>query len=231
LPKPASEHLYSLEEHEGADLTNYFRETVKCAMCGVLNEVMFFSITSQFGPMDLDMRPPERMRSTMHTWVHTCDNCGYSSSDISKEIEGGRKAMTSERYKVIRENVNISYLARAFLCFAIMLEQSGKKECAIYEILRAAWDCDDRGNEAKAKEFRIKTLSLIDEVNPSRGNITMNFIKIDLLRRVGQFEKAIEFAKSLDVEQELQEIVRYQTELCLAKDSGVHTFGEIGGSN
>ena len=201
---------------------------IKCALCGTDNEVMHLDSTNTSGPNDLDTRPSEMMRSTMHTWVQSCSNCGYSSKDITIEIPGAREIIASEEYKQILNNHEVYELARKFLSYALILKKTGNIRKAIDNTLFAAWDCDDYESvNASAKKYRIEALLLIDSFDPGCEDKNLELLKIDLLRRTDQFEKAIAFAKKIKTEEDTTKLVLYQIRLCENKDNKAHTFGEI----
>jgi hypothetical protein len=51
-------------------VTTIFEEEATWAVCGSKQTVQEIGSTNSFGAMDLDMRPPQMKRSTMHLWVH-----------------------------------------------------------------------------------------------------------------------------------------------------------------
>ncbi len=53
-------------------MTTIIEIDVTCAVCGMKQTVQEMGSTSSFGAMDLDTRPPELRRSTMHFWRHEC---------------------------------------------------------------------------------------------------------------------------------------------------------------
>jgi hypothetical protein len=94
--------------------------------------------------------------------------------------------------------------------------------------LYAAWDCDDNNNDVQAQECRNKALDLIGSVYASSQEIvTLELIRVDLLRRTGRFIEAIDIARELDFEGDLLAVARLQIRLCQAKDKKAHKFNEV----
>ena len=69
-----------------------------CAVCGKESEYSVLNSTNTFGSPDLDLRPPEMRRSTMHIWIQECPFCGYISKDVTDETSVTKELLSSERY-------------------------------------------------------------------------------------------------------------------------------------
>ena len=78
-------------------MSTFLQITQICAVCKHKSSATIVASTNAFGAPDLDMRPPEMRRSTMHFWVSTCPKCGYTASDIEKLPE--KKEMPAPRKK------------------------------------------------------------------------------------------------------------------------------------
>jgi hypothetical protein len=209
-------------------MTTFDRKTVQCAICGKSNEITFLTSTNEYEPRDLDFRPGRMKRSTMSTWVECCQSCGYASYDISVKLPDTSDILKSAEYQRIFKDQSLSSIAKAFLCNSLLLEKTNQTEDAMYNVLYAAWDCDDNENVEKAQECRNMALSLINRVLLlSTEIIRLYVIKLDLLRRTGNFTDAIEIAKEFIFDRGLLAVAKLQTRLCQEKDTKAHTFDEI----
>jgi hypothetical protein len=223
-------------------MTTYREKDVKCAVCGTSNKVLLISSTNQFGAIDLDSRPPEMERSTMSAWVQSCSKCGYSSNNIAKANETVKSVISTEEYKALLNDKTLPPLAKKFLCNAIIQEETHNLDSSMYNFLYAAWDCDDNENinnsmkldnkaiesKNKAIECRNRALKLIGTFFvPQRHKPTIELIKLDLLRRTGRFEEAIEYSKTLNIEDNLVAVAKFQVKLCKKKDTQAHNVREI----
>ena len=93
-----------------------------CYVCGHRSSYELVASTNTFGSPDLDLRPPEMYRSTMHTWIQFCDNCGYSCPDISEGFLGVKSIINSKKYGPINKNKAtnfFSYKLKLLADFAI----------------------------------------------------------------------------------------------------------------
>jgi hypothetical protein len=80
-------------------MTTYAEETVVCGACGHAFTHGALNSTNAFGSPDLDPRPPEMQRSTMHAWIHRCPSCGYCSEDASKFDDKLQPLLQSHEYR------------------------------------------------------------------------------------------------------------------------------------
>jgi hypothetical protein len=163
--------------------------TVFCAACGRQSQQGRLTSFSTFSGPDLDFRPAEMLRSTMHYWIMACPYCGYAAEDIGKRprvlrdklerlYEGADKELPRLAYRFHKRALHCEYLkdirgaARAYLC--------------------AAWVCDDAGDGTRAKEMRAKCLELTQRrMKRCRGGEWNRYaiLAADLLRRIGVFEE------------------------------------------
>ena len=67
-------------------MTTLAYEDIKCSHCGTVAEQLVCNSTNEFGARDLDLRPGEMLRSTMHTWMQSCVSCGYVAASLDTPL-------------------------------------------------------------------------------------------------------------------------------------------------
>ncbi len=233
-------------------MTTINTEKLKCYLCGLKSNHPTVSSTNAFGFSDLDTRPPEMSRSTMHTWVQRCNHCGYCSFDITNShgnilhnflkkignffISSSTTLQTfvkNEKYQSQLKNKDFPDLANSFLCEAMIEENKGNFSKATWAVISAAWTCDDSGDVQLSKNCRKKAVKLLkktlekkeDFVNEDGLEIT---IMADLLRRSEQFKEASEIIdKNLGKRsKDINKILMFQKKLISVSDLKCHTLEE-----
>lgn len=204
---------------------------VLCAECGQQStHVSWMSTNTMEGP-DIDLRPGEMMRSTMHTWVQRCPGCGYCAADISVPTEE-RALLKTPDYQAILHDGRFSPLAQSFLAQAF-LDDERDPAAAAHERLRAAWVCDDLEDDAAARECRLLCAATFQRLKPfaddARG-MTQAALLVDALRRAGEFERALKEIDGLagyaSADGFTGRVLELQRELIAAKDSAAHRLAE-----
>jgi tetratricopeptide (TPR) repeat protein len=222
----------------------------KCAICGKVNSYTGMFSTNAFGSPDLDTRPPEMQRSTINLWIQTCPNCGYSAPDISQKIPKSEEIVYSDDYRKQLNSSEFPKLANSFLCYSLIIENLEEYSKAGWACLHASWVCDDAKYIDAAKICRKKSFTLFMKAKMNGQKFTEQLgaeeaIMVDVLRRAGEFEKALEIAeeglKKLDEnsssfcksdntsdllknpEEIIKTILKFQIELINKKDVGCYT--------
>lgn len=210
-------------------MSTYTKQKATCAICGSTNEYNVLMSTNTFGgSMDLDTRPPEMQRSTMHTWIHECPNCGYVSKSVSDETTITSEYLKSEEYTSCNGLKIKSDLAKKFYRYYLISLKDDSPKDAFYAALRAAWASDDEKDTEAADIFRSYCLELLPVINSNSENHTLVVVKADLLRRTGRFEEVISEYKDMKFEDGLlQKIVEFQVEKARNKDSAVYRVGDV----
>lgn len=186
----------------------------------------------------------------MEHWVQTCPHCGYVYPDIKTAAPSAIKIVRSDAYQTQRRDQTVPELARRFLCHSMLEEALGNPLEAGWASLHAAWACDDAPNAAAASYCRRRALAFFqraaDEgMKISRQGYAEYPLITDLMRRIGEFEQALEYcnrarpvlrsARRLPknqtpaVEEELRVMTRilvFEKNLILRHDVGAHTVGE-----
>ena len=200
---------------------------VKCYMCGAVNEYEEMLSTNCCGSTDLDTRPPEMERSTMHTWVHVCPECGYASHDVSDESSIDASFLTAEEYRSCDGIPFASDLAKGFYRYHMILTTEQKGEKAFWALLRAAWACDDAKDVSGAVTVREKAIRLADHLRESddiRDREIFSLIRADLLRRAAHFSELLDQYAAIRFTEELHnQILDFQKVLARMRCSACFT--------
>jgi hypothetical protein len=80
-------------------MTTFASQSVACGNCGHVFNHPTLASTYTFGSPDLDTRPPELQRSTMHAWIQRCPSCGYCSRDVAEFDHRLRPVLESAEYR------------------------------------------------------------------------------------------------------------------------------------
>lgn len=180
-------------------MTTILPEALVCSFCGNSSTQHLLGSTNSFGRPDLDTRPPEMMRSTMHLWLQECPHCGYVAKDLAQPPHASARLYCGE--SGWRGNPYHDYpaLARQFLKLADLQEGVGHTLEAAWSALRAAWACDDDGNDHLAISCRqqaigyfTRTLGKVRLFPEEAG--AMEALFADIHRRAGDFDGAIHWA-------------------------------------
>lgn len=211
-----------------------------CSVCGKESEQVTLASTNRFGAPDLDMRPPEMMRSTMVWWLQECPHCGYVAEDIEEPGIVGEDWLKSEYFMGANHMNFISPLALKFYKqYLICLEA---KDCpnAFSGIFHAAWACDDTDDVENAVNCRKIGIELLDVListydEDDEFNVfaeydmleTYNLVRMDLLRRTNQFSRVTDEYSDFEFSSGTYERVRkFQLALAQQGDNRCHRVSE-----
>mgnify|MGYP001544685351 CR=1 FL=1 len=208
---------------------------VKCSVCGRTSKHTAMMSSNRRGWPDLDLRPPEMLRSTMECWVQKCPNCGYANTSIKKLIKNAKKIVYSPKYKTLSQSKKYPSLANKFLCSALINYKTGNYKAAASLYLRAAWSCDDNKqvqNAITCRKMAIKLFFLAKKngmvISKQKG--VFEILIIDLFRRTKQFALARKYIKQgLDIKgiaRIPKKCLKYQLKLVNKKDIRAHTIKE-----
>ena len=110
-----------LRNSKDNDMTTRATSNVTCGNCGKRSDQAIVYSTNEFGPPDLDLRPPEGKRSTMDTWPQVCPACGHVAEELEEEPEHP-SILTEERDVSALASPDHPPLARRFLARAVAAE-------------------------------------------------------------------------------------------------------------
>ena len=205
--------------------------TKKCAICGSEIECKEILSTSAMGSTDLDTRPPQMKRSLLSDEIQYCPCCHYSNYNIEEKIDGlDTRLLQSASYLAVANDADIERTAKAYLLSAHLYAKSGNARMAGGCFLRAAWAFDDVQRIDLAVRARKKAIqSMVSYVEES-GDVGVAVTAVDLQRRIGDFEDAIETADQLlnyGTDSELlDKILEYEKKLCAQRDDKCHKVSE-----
>ena len=219
-------------------MTTFVEKEAVCGACGETVEVTLMGSTNRFGYPDLDLRPPEMMRSTMWMWLKECTNCGYCAEDIG-EIEPEEKAIVrGDSFIKLRQSIgDLDDMARRFRTAAFIAAEQGFHASAFQHTLHEAWVHDDCKDPVHATAARLNSVDLLTQVH--REGIKLSdddggdaALAADLLRRAGEFQRSGEVCqKALDEDcaDHVQQVLEFELELCASQDADCHTMEEVFG--
>ena len=220
-------------------MTTIVDEVVTCSVCGKKVQITIMGSTNQFGYPDLDLRPPEMMRSTIWMWLQECPGCGCCAEDIEDVEPGARAIVRGEPFIRLRESVgDLHDVARRFRTAAFIAAEQGFHASAFQHTLHEAWVHDDCKDPVHATAARLNAVDLLNQVH--REGIKLSdddggdaAVAVDLLRRGGEFERSSEVCrKALDEScaDHVQQVLEFELELCASRDVDCHTMEEVFGS-
>jgi hypothetical protein len=170
----------------------------------------------------------------VHDLVQTCENCGYCAADIAQPVDPAAQAcMATADYAERLADRRLPAVVRQLLAAASLYRASGQHDRAARAHLAAAWALDDITGHAEvlppssARGLIVRSicpadspdvlasdcrLAAVDDLRHANAEgqavhprpVRDAVMAVDLLRRAGEFEAAIELASRtlpmLDVE-------------------------------
>lgn len=189
-----------------------------CAICGTKSEQQLVASSFQYDLPDLDTRPGEMSRSTMHLWIEKCPHCGYISTNLSEEPilkkEVVRSIIESDEYKnclnvdfpseTAKDFYRCAYIQKETLERLPKIKRLFKKrhisEDCFWRLMWCAWECDDYGEEYSelAKKVRLLSVqylraSLSWWLDEDEDYISKILTLVDIYRRTDQFNWVVNY--------------------------------------
>lgn len=221
-------------------MTTICTTTMRCPVCGTRSNHRDIMSTNEFGPSDLDTRPPEMARSTMFAWVRRCPKCGYCARNSSAAGPRAREIISGKEYRDQLSDPAYPGLANSFLCRGILDRESGDYATATWDLMHAAWVCDDAGHADQAIACRRKAADMFKETEGHGQQVadqqdgSGTAILVDLLRRSGQPDEArkvIAERRGGISDDVVVRVLDFQSALLDNNDVSCHTIGEALGEN
>lgn len=215
-------------------MTKFAPESVACGNCRHVFTHHTLASTYTFGSPDLDTRPPEMQRSTMHAWVQRCLSCGYCSHDASEFDERFRQVIEGSAYRSQLTDTRYPKLASEFICTGMLAEAAEQGADAGWAYLHAAWALEDANKDELARIWRGKAADKILAVlgdgqlfaeQPGASEAIM----ADCLRRAGRGAKALEVVErglSQSYANVIRKILSFERVLIQHGDTGPHLIKE-----
>ena len=135
-------------------MTTLRKRKVICSQCVKETDQVGIKSTSAFESPDLDTRPSEMVRSTIHVWVERCPSCGYCASNLSKGEPSVLEILQAPEYVAQLNHKDFPELANSFFCKSMIDEHTGDWATATWALIHAAWACDDAEQVAQATVCR-----------------------------------------------------------------------------
>ena len=203
----------------------------KCSVCGSESDQTVLASSNRFGSPDLDLRPPEMLRSTMRWWLQECPVCGYIARDLSEKKAADADWLLSDQYLKMCRKAPENSLAARFYRYYLINMHDGDVENAFYAALHAAWACDDAGDGGGARNCRMTALFAFQKLEESQAvNENMLLVNADILRRAGMFSELIErYGEQRFSEPLLDQILAFQLERARMKDPACYTVADACG--
>ena len=204
-----------------------FKEDTKiCGVCGQpVHVTVAVNVLAGGGSMDLDIRPAPEKRDTLKYQIQLCKKCNYCWPDIGKERK--REKIATVLSKPLIYDDTAALFARAA---EIEIADNAPSFASFMLYMKAAWVMDDLKNKRKSDDYRklaIKQMELYMERDAIARTTGDNYLAlIDVLRRIGDFEKAkriLGIAELYATESVLPRILAFQKKLIENKDSGRYT--------
>jgi len=198
-----------------------------CSVCGTEKQVYDLASTNTFGSPDLDLRPPEMIRSTMEYWIHRCENCGYVSGDLTEEIPVSKEFIKTERYLSFGDHEPLSEIGSLFIQKARISVCAEDFDSAAKDYIHAAWCADDASDEYWSKQGRLFALEMMEKQD-RESDETQLALKADLLRKTGQFEQLIqEYERLVFADEVISKILKFQIMKAKAHDTKTYTVENV----
>ena len=196
----------------------------RCAVCGTGSRQPPFRPDPPEQAPDLDLRPGEPVRSTMLRWLQQCPGCGYAAPNITRAHPAAAQAVAAAPFRALMAETTYPPLARRFLGWAHVLEETGALHAAAEATLQAAWVADDLSRPDLARSWRLEAVALWRSGPPLDPEQTVRVI--DALRRAEAWDDAATTAESLAagaLPEAVAQVVGLEARLISAHDAGRHT--------
>jgi hypothetical protein len=196
----------------------------RCAVCGAESRQAAFRPGPPEQAPDLDLRPGEPVRSTMGRWLQQCPNCGYAAPDIGRAHPAAAQAVAAAPFRALVAEASHPPLARRFLAWGHVLEETGALHAAAEATLHAAWVADDLGMAELARAWRLDAVALWRSGPPLDAE--QNLRIIDALRRAETWDDAAASAEALRqdaTEEAIGQVAALELRLIAARDAGRHS--------
>ncbi|MCB4825110.1 hypothetical protein [Roseicella aerolata] len=196
----------------------------RCAVCGTGSRQPPFRPSPPEQAPDLDLRPGEPVRSTMARWLQQCPSCGYAAPNITKAHPAAAQAVAAAPFRALLAESSYPPLARRFLAWAHVLEETGALHAAAEATLHAAWVADDLNRDDLARMWRLDAVALWRGGPPLDPEQTVRVI--DALRRAEAWPDAAATTEALSLSnppEAVAQVLGLEARLIAARDAGRHT--------
>jgi len=195
-----------------------------CGVCGTESRQQPFRPGAPEQAPDLDLRPGQPVRGTMARWLQQCPNCGYSAPDITQAHPAAAQAVGAANFRALLNDLSHPPLARRFLAWALVLEETGALHAAAEATLHAAWTADDLGKADLARSWRLESVALWRSGPPLDSEQTVRVV--DALRRAEEWSDSRNTARGLlneDPPEAVAQVLLLELRLIEGEDAGRHS--------
>jgi len=209
-------------------MSTFMRNQTKCCKCGSECKVTILSSTNAMGSPDLDLRPPEMQRSTMHLWLQSCPDCDYVNTEIDKDNGISREFLEIQNYTNCDDIKFKNPLAYKFYKYYRITYEIKDFEAAYNALLHTAWCCDDADDIENGKKCRLMLIEIFEKFPAAlKQNENIMARHADVVRRAGLFDSVIEkYSKYSVSEPIVDKVIKFQVELSKKKDASCHRVDE-----
>jgi hypothetical protein len=161
----------------------------------------------------------------MARWLQQCPNCGYAAPDITRAHPAAAEAVAAAPFRALLRETTHPPLARRFLAWALVLEETGALHASAEATLHAAWVADDLDLPELSRAWRLDAVALWRGGPPLDPEQTVRVV--DALRRAEAWPDAAATADILarsDPPEAVAQVIALERRLIEARDSGRHTM-------
>lgn len=170
-----------------------------CPICGTRIHREHPIDDEEITDVDLDLRCVGTYRWAERLFVSQCDKCAFvlgtgAEKVIHRQFLNSRSYVTCDGivFKDIQESSLTPPNPRKYYQKHLLSIAVGNYKDAMFDLLHAAWECDDLGDEQNAITCRKKALLMHDKACESDDvDASCLLVKIDMLRRTNQFDKLL----------------------------------------
>ena len=198
---------------------------MRCAVCGTESRQPPFRPAPPEQAPDLDLRPGEPLRGTMARWLQQCPHCSYAAPDIGRAHPAAAEAVAAAPFRALIADTTHPPLARRFLAWAHVLEETGALHAAAEATLHAAWVADDMNRPDLAASWRRDAVALWRAGPALDAEQTVRVI--DALRRIEAWQDAAATAEALAAtgpDEAVAQVAALERRLIAARDAERHTL-------
>ena len=201
-------------------------ETVLCSHCKKKSEQYVLLSNNYSNERGLDSRPSKKAREDFRYDVQMCPHCFYCNDDISV---GGEINLGNDYMAIAKDNRIDEVSKKLLLAYKVRFAEKNYNE-ALQLLLEATWTLEDNNSLFYSEIFALLIKQLEAMVRIER-DMDYEIVLIDLLRRSGSFDKALEYIdqiRSFD-EEIIVALANYEEKLVKNGDTAHHLMEEIYG--
>lgn len=153
--------------------------------------------------MDFRLHKPDDLFKKLNT-LQECPYCGYVSNNLEEKIKLKIDYFESINYKSC-DNIDFksNHAKKCYKRYLIYKESNEPLFFSFQYIQLCAWACDDENDTKNSRFIRKIGIDLINKILESENNVfridDLLAIKIDWMRRIGDFENLIKEYENLNL--------------------------------